>query len=446
MSCLPLRARSFVPASPRIIASLTPLAVAVVLLCCTLGVLLGARPAHAQAPGGGPTGQSSLDVGVVDNLTITTSVDGAGSVTTPVNTDATFTATASAGTPRFVGVTPGWTIVGPATYNWYIATDAPGAQSAAAPAARSAAAPAASPPTLAITYSPANTAKTTVTIPGVSPAQTAAVTITCAVTYGALGPDGKQPGYLVSSVSKTITVYVIGGPISGENNIYWFCDSSTSTDWGHLAAASGQPAGTTYSWSLAGNAQLTSSSTSASVTYAGSGGGSTNVGDVKATVTYSLNGVTATSDPFPITVHAPVHFIVVPPNDQPIAYTSGPKAYGFDGQHLHFRITDGLNQPVTSAHSACWDEIWALSGNGNGPLPNYIGDVLDSAGASTDYFRSYGSPQPTDPAGDKVTGPFTHSYYVTDQGGGASGGGVGCPVQVYTNVIYKTYGVVGNGF
>lgn len=164
------------------------------------------------------------------------------------------------------------------------------------------------------------------------------------------------------------------------------------------------------------------------------------------TLTVPGDTTTATSDPYPITVHAPVHFIVVPPNDQPIPITSGLNAYGFDGQHLHFRITDGLNQPVTSAYNACWDEKWALSGSGNGPLPTYIGDVLDSTGSSIDYFSSYGIPQPTNAAGDKVTGPFTHSYYITDQGGGASGGGVGCAVQVYTNVIYKTYGVVGNGF
>ena len=49
-----------------------------------------------------------------------------------------------------------------------------------------------------------------------------------------------------------------------------------------------------------------------------------------------------------------------------------------------------------------------------------------------------------DPAGDKLIGPFTHTYSITNTGG--TGGNVGCPVQVYTNVIYKTYGVVGNGF
>lgn len=198
---------------------------------------------------------------------------------------------------------------------------------------------------------------------------------------------------------------------------------------------------------MAGSAQLTGSSTSASVTYAGSGAGSTSVGDVTATLTYSLNGVTATSPPFPITVHAPVHFTVVPPNGRPIAYTSGSKAYGFDGQTLTFRITDGLNQPMRSSmHAAYWDESWVVTGNGNGPAPGSQGGPLDDNGISTDSFWYTGNPQPTNPAGDKLIGPFTHSYYVTDQGGGYSGGKVGCPVQVYSNVIYKTYGVVGNGF
>lgn len=63
-----------------------------------------------------------------------------------------------------------------------------------------------------------------------------------------------------------------------------------------------------------------------------------------------------------------------------------------------------------------------------------------------DSFWYTGNPQPTNPTGDNLIGPFTHNYYVTDQGGGYSGGKVGCPVQVYTNVIYKTYGVIGNGF
>jgi len=370
-------------------------------------MLIAANPAHAQ--------------GTVTGATITTSVS---TVTVPVNTPATFTATVSG---EKANPDQYWTVTAGPTYSW-------GGYGAHDPATT----------TLSYTFSTAGTYT-------VSPL--------CNVSYkvqyargatATISMDAKLPQDTSVNPPKdgAVTIKVIGGPISGENDIYWFCDSNTSTDWGHLSAAGGQPTGTTYSWSLAGTgAQLTSSSTSASVTYCGAGAGSTKPGDVTATVTYRLNGVSATSPPFPITVHAPVHFIVVPPNDQPIAYTSGPNAYGFDGQHLHFRITDGLNQPVTSARNACWDEIWDDSkATGAGGKPPEIGDVLDSTGSSTDRFSKYWNPQPMNPAGDKVLGPFTHTYYVTDQGGGASGGKVGCSVQVYTNVIYNTYGVVGNGF
>jgi len=390
MPHLPLRACLFAPAS-----SLTLRAVTIILLSCALVMLLGAKSTHAQ--------------GTVTGAIITTSVP---SVTVAVNTPATFTATVTGATPN---PDQYWTVIAGPTYSWwgYGAND---------------------PSTTTLSYT-------------FSSAGTYTVTPSCVISYIVqYARGGTATISETASTAKPVTIYVIGGPITGDNDIYWFCDSSTSTDWGHLSAASGQPAGTTYSWSLAGNAQLTGSSTSASVTYAGSGAGSTKVGDVTATVTYSLNGVSATSPPFPITVHAPATFIVKG-KTPPTAYTSGSKAYGFDGQSLQFQIQDGLNQPMRSSmHAAYWDESWVVTGNGNGPAPASQGGPLDDNGISTDNFWYTGNPQPTDPAGDKLIGPFTHSYYVTDQGGGYSGGKVGCPVQVYTNVIYKTYGVVGNGF
>ena len=253
-------------------------------------------------------------------------------------------------------------------------------------------------------------------------------------------------GICQGSASKTIKVLVIGGPVSGENDIYWFLDPNKSTDWGHLHAASGQPTGTTYSWSISGNAQLTSSSTAADVTYAGKGTGSAQPGDVTATVTYSLNGVTATSDPWPITVHAPVSFVLKNPSTDAYTKYEGPNVWGFTGEHLYFTIKDGLGQPMRSSqHQAYWTENWKLEGEGNGPVPEKIGDALDDTGSSFDTFERYPVPQPTNVNGDKTVGPMTHTYNITDDGGGASGAGVGCLVQTYSNVTYNTYGVVGNG-
>jgi hypothetical protein len=363
---------------------------AFVLFACALATLMAAKPARAQ--------------GTVTGVNVTTSVS---TITVPVNTPATFTATSTAGTPN---PDQYWTVIAGPNYSW-------GGYGAHDPATT----------TLSYTFSTAGTYT-------VSPSCLVSYTVQYARGTTAIIDE-------TASAAKPVTIYVIGGPISGENNIYWFLDPNKSTDWGHLSAASGQPAGTTYSWSIAGSARLTSSATSASVTYCGSGTGSSKPGDVAATLTYSLNGVSATSPPFPITVHAPTQFIVQG-TTPPTAITSGANAYGFDGQSLRFQIRDGLNQPVTSARSACWDEIW----KGDGTAPANIGDVLDITGVSTDRFWWHGFPQPINPSGDTMLGPFTHTYYVTDDGGGASGGGVGCPVQVYTNVIYKTYGVVGNGF
>lgn len=362
-------------------------------------MLMVAKPAHAQ--------------GTVSGVTITFSPT---TVTVPVGVPATFTATATAGTPH---PDTDWTVMTGPMYSWqdfhmgnpYVATIVSG---------------------------------NTYTVP-----RTYIVNMRCVVSYSVQYARGAT-ATIQQTVSEPITINVIGGPISGENDIYYFCDSSTSTDWSHLHAASGQPAGTTYSWSLTGNAKLTSPSTAADVTYAGSGAGSTNVGDVKATVTYSLNGVSATSDPFPITVHAPVSFVLNTPSTDAYTKYEGPgpsDTWGFDGEHLYFTINDGLGQPMRSSqHQAYWDESWDTMANGNGPLPASIGAALDDTGSSKDTFSNYGSPvsQSTNSNGDKLIGPLIHGYYVTDDGAGYSGGKVGCKVKVYINVTYNTYGMVGN--
>ena len=391
-----------VPASPRPFLraclsapSFTLHAVAIFLLSCALSMLLGTGPAHAQGP--------------VTGATVSTSVP---TVTVPVNTPATFTATVTGATPN---PDQYWTVISGPTYSWwgYGAYDP-------------------STTTLSYTFSSAGTNTSTPS---------------CVVSYVVqYARGGTATISETASAAKPVTIYVIGGPTSGENDIYYFCDSSTSTDWGHLHAASGQPAGTIYSWSLTGTgAQLTSSTTAADVTYPGSGAGSTQQGDVKATVTYSLNGVIATSDPYPITVHAPATFTIDPKGKvSPVqVIPPAPDCYGFTGQSIRFQVLDSVDLPFP-ANKAYWSESWKQPKTGGGQ-PNHVGGgPLDAQGYSVDRFSLTQLPQPSDPNGDKIWGPLTHIYGITDTGG--TGRLVGCPVQVYADVYYNTYGVTGNGF
>ena len=349
----------------------------------------------------GPWG---VDAGVVANVVVTPSPT---KVTVPINTAPTFTASATDGTPQCY---PGWTVVSGATYLW----------SVAAP----------------VTASPTDASQTTVGVPSSASAGTSTVSVTCSVIYICINEDGLY-GTIAGSGSTTVPIYVIGGPISGTNDIHYYFDPGplSSQDWGHLSAASGQPAGTTYSWSVTGKAQYigdTLPPTTANVTYAGKGAGSTKIGDVTATVTYSLSGVSAVSPPFPITVHAPTQFIYKSV-DQPTEYR-GPDVYGFANQVLHFKVWDGVNQPVTNAY---WDESWALVGNGNGFEPPHIGGPLDGTGSSVDIFTDTLFPVPTNAGVYPVSGPYMHSYWATDAGGGFAGGGIGSLIQVYPNVFYN---------
>ena len=297
----------------------------------------------------------------------------------------------------------------------------------------------------AVTVSPSNAAQTTVSVPAQVSAGTYSVVVTCQVTYPCIHDDG-LPCSISGGSSTTVPIYTIGGPITGDNNIYWFCDSSTSTDYGYLSAASGQPAGTTYSWSISGTgAQFVGGvPTTSSATYCGAGAGSMKPGDVKATVPYSLNGVTATSDPFPITVHAPATFMIDPKGKTPPVklIPPDPSAYGFNGQSIRFQVLDSVGLPFPP-NKAYWSESWVQQAGGGQPA-HVGGGPLDAQGYSVDSFDLTMLSEPSNPNGDKIWGPLTHTYSVTDSGG--TGGLVGCAVQVYTNVYYYTYGVTGNGF
>ncbi len=89
---------------------------------------------------------------------------------------------------------PGWVADGPPGYLWTATADARGSQPQTPPAN-----------TLSDTFSPPNDATTTVTVAETSPARTDGyvVSVTCAVTYKAKGPNGAV-GSMSGYLSKTI--------------------------------------------------------------------------------------------------------------------------------------------------------------------------------------------------------------------------------------------------
>lgn len=246
--------------------------------------------------------------------------------------------------------------------------------------------------------------------------------------------------------------YIIGGPFTGDSDIHFYCDDSYYGDWGFLYAAGGQPSGTTYQWTITGNAKIVNNPLRppSQATYAGKYPGSSNVGDVTASLTYSLNGVSVKSPNFPITVHAPISFTVTSKTLPTKQVPPSPDAYGFDGQSLTFQIKDGLGQIIhpVGTKGASWDEVWDNPTGGAVPA-HQGGGPLDDNGESIDNFSdtNFTSDPPSDSVkGDKIFGPLTHRYSITDQGNGYSGGNVGCLVKEYTGVYYYTYGMTGNGF
>ena len=377
-------------------------------------MLLGANTVHAQT-GGGVQG---ADTGTVKDITVTPSVL---QVTNPINTAATLTASTTKGTEVY---NPGWRYESGPTYQWFVASNI-------------------SPVPLT---SPTTGTHTTVSIPAFTAAGTLSVTVTCHVTYNCVNEDGLK-GTIFGNGSTTVPIYVIGGPITGDTDEYFFCSDKvpgTSVDaLGYLSAAPGQPAGTTYSWSISGSAIYcdddanAKTPTGAAAEYRGTLPGSTDIGDVKANVTYSLNGVSAKSSPdFPITIHVPKTFTIT-------SFTPAVKfAYGFSGQTITFKVIDSVKQPYPPG-KAYWCESWT-----GGQPPNGGGGPLDRDSQSVDSFSSdSGSSAPSDPNdayGDRILGPLTHVYSVTHMGG--TGGLIGCSIQTYTNVYYYTYQMTGNGF
>ena len=374
------------------------------ILCILVGIV-GNRDALAQ--------------GTV-SVSVSTSVS---QVTVGVGTAASFNATASA------TVTPDeeWSVQSGPTYSWS-ATPSPASCNPTDQATT----------TVSATYNTAGAYSTQVT---------------CTTSYVMVKSDPGDPSdgstakISGTSPSVTVNIYVIGGPITGNNDIRYFCDPSESTLWGHLSAASGQPTGTTYSWSISGNAQLVQDSaypSPADAAYAGKHPGSMQAGDVTATVTYSLNGVSIVSPKFSITVHAPVSFAIISKTPASKLVPPSAGAYGFTDQSITFKVLDGLGLPLKG--NVFWDESWQQP-NGGGVPAQQGGVQVAADGTSNDYFGypNYSENPPSNSSkGDKIFGPLTHIYSITDTGG--TGGNIGCKVQTFTSIYYYTYGITGNGF
>jgi len=420
----PSRARLLAPAFSRLIASLAlPLACvfacapssscrckrpysAFILLSCALGMLTTAKPAHAQ--------------GSVTGVTVTTSVS---TVTVPVNTPATFTVTATPGTPN-----PDlyWHVISGPYYQWADYYDITPHDAASA--------------TFSKTYSS----------PG-----TYTVHVVCQVSYQVQYIRGGTASIVgTGTASPDVTINVIGGPITGDKDVRYYCDYPTETsplsaaETGHLSAASGQPAGTTYSWSITGSATVTDGGTTPNATYR-----SVASGAASAVVTYTRDGVSASSPAFAITSHEPKIGKAVPsgPSADHIYYS--PFGYGFDQQSIVYTVVDQDN-PNMPMGGVPVEEVWRLTrydpmANNSWPVPGQESAVTAADGTFTDYFSVSNytlAGFPGDPT--FLTRPqsepiayLKHWWYA---GPSTSNTQKGCVLENYPNVTYSTNGVTGD--
>jgi len=383
-----------------------------------LAMLLATHPVQAQTQP--PQG---VDAGSVINIVVTPSP---AKVTVPINIASTFTATATGGTQKY---NPGWSFKSGPTYQWFVDPSV----------------------TAAVTISPTNAATVTVSVPAFTAAGTNPVKINCTVTYQAISEDGPE-GTIFGSGSTTVPIYAIGGPITGDRDVRYYCDYPTETsplsadETGHLTAAGGQPAGTTYSWSITGAAVVTDGGATSSVTYR-----STGSGKASAVVTYSLNGQSASSPAFDILSHEPKISSAVAsgPGADHIYYS--PFGYGFDQQKIIYTVVDQAGTPMGGVPV---EEVIRLKSydpmaNNNWPLPDQTATTTSGDGTFTDYFSTSNytlAGYPGDPTELKrpESEPIAYLKHWWYAGPSASNTQKGCVLEFYPNVTFSTNGVTGD--
>ena len=377
-------------------------------LFCIFCILLGHHMAFAQG---------SVAVTVTASPT---------SVTTPIGSVASFTATASA-IPN-----PGqeWSVTSGPTYSW-----------SASPAPAS--------------CNPGNQSTTTVSTIYNAPG-TYSVQVTCTVSYVVTKSDpGQKDDGTTATISGSnnpalkVPTYAIGGPITGDTDVNYYCSAPSPT--GSLDGSSGQPSGTTFSWSMSGPATLldpnnpTSTWTQQNATYRGtSGSNPMHKGDVTATLAYQLNGVSAKST-YAITVHMPSSLPFVSATTTQVYYNGDPagntKYNGFDNYNVKYQIMDQYNAPMPSIS---WNEQWLGITRPSGSDTRYgspasIGFGADAEGfiidnhSATNYEPSLSLVRPN---GVAIYSFSSHKFYV-----GSLSDGLGCLLLTHSNVTYSTTGV-----
>ena len=257
------------------------------------------------------------------------------------------------------------------------------------------------------------------------------------------------------------TIYMIGGPITGDTKVNYYCDAASQH--GHLSAANGQPPATTYQWTFAGPATLLNPNypvttwTGNTATYVGTGASAVPQGDVTATLQYSLHGVSCSStftivvlEPTSLPLHSQTApFVYYSANDRSPTDPAGiDYSYGFGHQDMTYQILDQFN---TFMPSVSWNERWLgihrpPTANQNTPAPSAVGSGSNADGYITDFhfaFRYNQDPPLNLHSGDDPVEIYSfdkHEFYI-----GSASDGIGCLVLVHNNVIYTTSGVLNDG-
>ncbi len=256
---------------------------------------------------------------------------------------------------------------------------------------------------------------------------------------------------LTPTQTDSITVHVIGGPITGDTDLDYYCFFGTPR--GQLSAAAGQPANVTYSWSMTGTAATlvdpnfpTKTVVTPTATYAGLGPSDPTIGyDVTATLTYSLLGVNCQST-LPIKIHVPTTIQKYLPDPQVKVYLlPDPQAFGFYTTRT-YQVLDQFLKPMPSVTvNEKWGTIsYPTGADKSFSPPAANGGGANSLGVFTDILAAhyYGRNPPliltnaTVPV--EIYAFSDHKWWV-----GPLGNGTGCgPLLTYLNVQYWTNNIV----
>ncbi len=288
-----------------------------------------------------------------------------------------------------------------------------------------------------------------VTTTWTSPASAGTVTVTATVSWVA---DPKN-NVLASSASDKATFNFIGGAITGDTEARYYC--SGPSPWSPiLSAATGQPSGTTYSWSVTAGATklaLVGATNQQTVSCQGTAPSDpANMFDVTVQLTYSLNGQNCTSTQ-KVQVRQPSALPLLKSGPATVYYPPNSKAYGFDNEFRRYEVDDQAGKPMAGA---MWNEIWDTFVRGAGPptiidqdgktipvpAPTPGNGPADANGQVTDQFFYTGVSFPTPPT------QTTHSVICSMRQRvwlGSATSGLGCGPMFSANITYYSDGAYG---